>query len=60
MEAEEKVRIGWMPGIYPIRTTAEEALRRGDLFVYELEGIVPCDFNGIPDIQLVLFEKSHR
>ena len=40
MEAEEKVRIGWMPGIYPVRATAEEALRRGDLFVYELEGIV--------------------
>ena len=40
MEAEGKVRIGWMPGIYPVRATAEEALRRGDLFVYEQEGTV--------------------
>ncbi len=38
MEAEGLVRIGWNPSIYPVRATAEEALQRGDLFVYEQEG----------------------
>ena len=151
MEAEGKVRIGWVPTIYPVQATAEEALQRNDLFVYEQEGtimasaiinrtqvpvystgqwsfpaadnevmvlhtltvnptcgrrgigrkfvafykdyalregcpvlrldtnavnsiarkmypslgyreagVVPCNFNGIPDVQLVLFEKSLR
>ena len=27
---------------------------------YREAGIVPCIFNGIPDVQLVLFEKSLR
>ena len=27
---------------------------------YREAGIVPCNFNGIPDVQLVLFEKSLR
>ena len=151
MEAEGQTHIGWNPSIYPIRATAEEALQRGDLFVYEQDGrimasaiinktqvpiyalgqwsfpatddevmvlhtltvdpacggrgigrefvafyedyalhegcpilrldtnavnsiarkmypslgyreadVVPCNFNGIPDVQLVLFEKSLR
>ena len=122
MEAEGLVRIGWNPSVYPVRTTAEEAIQRGDLFVFEQEGIimasaiinrtqvpvyatgqwafpaaddevmvlhtlilrldtnavnsiarkmypslgyreagiVPCIFNGIPNVQLVLFEKSLR
>ena len=40
MEADGKVRIGWMAGIYPVRATVEAALRRGDLFVYEQDGTV--------------------
>ena len=27
--------IGWIRGIYPVRTTAENALKRDDLFVLE-------------------------
>ncbi len=33
------VRIGWNPSIYPVRATAEEALQRGDLFVYGQEAM---------------------
>jgi GNAT superfamily N-acetyltransferase len=40
MEAEGLVRIGWNPSFYPVRTTAEEAIQRGDLFVFEQEGII--------------------
>ena len=40
MEAEGKVRIGWVPTIYPVQATAEEALQRNDLFVYEQEGTI--------------------
>ena len=40
MEAEGLVRIGWNPSVYPVRTTAEEAIQRGDLFVFEQEGII--------------------
>ncbi len=39
-ERAGKVTIGWLPGIYPVRGTAEAALARGDLFVYEEEGRV--------------------
>ena len=40
MEAEGLVRIGWNPSVYPVRTTAEETIQRGDLFVFEQEGII--------------------
>lgn len=39
-ERAGKVTIGWLSGIYPVRGTAEAALARGDLFVYEEEGRV--------------------
>ncbi len=32
--------IGWNRAVYPTRKTAEIALTRGDIFVYEVEGIV--------------------
>lgn len=31
-------RIGWLPGIYPVRDTALAALERDDLFVWEENG----------------------
>lgn len=34
-EEENKQDIGWVRGIYPVRATAEAALKREDLFVLE-------------------------
>lgn len=41
-QAEEKgiISVGWKRGVYPVRATAEEALKRGDLYVLEHNGIV--------------------
>ena len=41
--AEEEAgnaRIGWIRGIYPTRSTAEESQKRDDLFVMENEGMI--------------------
>ena len=37
-EQNGEVTIGWDPAIYPVRSTAEEALERGDLYVCEEDG----------------------
>lgn len=37
-EEENKQQIGWVRGIYPVRATAETALKREDLFVLENDG----------------------
>lgn len=37
-EEAGKCRIGWIRGIYPTRETAEEALKKGTLFVSEKAG----------------------
>ena len=37
-EENGKQTIGWIRGIYPVRKTAEVALKRGDLFVLEDAG----------------------
>lgn len=34
-EESGKVKIGWISGVYPVRATAEEAIRRRDMFVFE-------------------------
>lgn len=36
-DAEEAgpAQVGWVRGVYPVRSTAEAALERGDLFVEE-------------------------
>ena len=39
-EEEGKTTVGWIRGIYPTRATAEEAVSRGDLFVFEDDGEV--------------------
>ena len=31
---------GWIRGVYPVKATAEEALKRNDLFVLENNGVV--------------------
>lgn len=33
-------QVGWVRGVYPVRSTAEAALERGDLFVEEADGAV--------------------
>ena len=37
-EEDGTATIGWLRGIYPVRATAEAALKRGDLFVLEEDG----------------------
>ncbi len=37
-EKANRLTTGWLSGIYPVRETAETALERGDLFVFE-EGL---------------------
>ncbi len=41
-DAEEAgvITTGWLRDVYPVRSTAEAALQRGDLFVMEEEGCV--------------------
>lgn len=41
-DAEEvgPAQVGWVRGVYPVRSTAEAALERGDLFVEEADGAV--------------------
>ena len=39
-EEDHQISVGWKRGIYPVRSTAEEALKRDDLFVLEHNGIV--------------------
>ena len=39
-EEQGKQTIGWIRGVYPVRSTAEKALERDDLFVLEDEGDV--------------------
>ena len=41
-DAEEAgpAQVGWVRGVYPVRSTAEAALERGDLFVEEAVGAV--------------------
>ena len=36
-EKSGKLTTGWIEGVYPVRSTAEAALQRGDLFVLEIE-----------------------
>ncbi len=42
-EESGRVSIGWNRSIYPVRKTAEDSLKRGDLFVMEdAEAVVAC------------------
>lgn len=59
-EAEErgKLSIGWMRDVYPTTGTAEEALRRGDLFVGTEDGQI-FGTAIINRRQLAEYENSH-
>lgn len=39
-EESGKVKIGWISGVYPVRETAAEAIRRRDMFVLEEDGCI--------------------
>ena len=40
LQEEGVITVGWIRGVYPTKATAEEALRRKDLFVMEKEGVI--------------------
>ncbi len=60
-EEQGLAQIGWIRGIYPTEETAREALRAGDLFVYEEpEGIVAAGrINGIQVPEYVLAQWQY-
>ena len=39
-EESGRMTVGWISGVYPVRETAEEALRRRDMFVLEEDGCI--------------------
>lgn len=39
-ENSGKMKTGWESGVYPVRETAEEAIRRRDMFVLEEDGCI--------------------
>lgn len=57
-EEENKQKIGWIRGIYPVRATAEAALKRGDLFVLENEGEI-CGSGIINNMQVDSYSKGN-
>lgn len=42
-ESQGRTHTGWLPGIYPTADTAQAALRRGDLWVYD-DGTVRASY----------------
>lgn len=51
-------RIGWIRGVYPVRRTAEDALKRGDLYVLEENGMI-LGSAIINRIQVDAYAKGH-
>lgn len=39
-DEQTKAYTGWIPGVYPTKETAEKALERGDMFVYEEDKVI--------------------
>ncbi|MCR5008293.1 MAG: GNAT family N-acetyltransferase [Oribacterium sp.] len=56
-EEEGTISVGWIRGIYPVKETAEEALKRDDLFVIEKDGIV-FGSGIINKIQVDVYKKA--
>lgn len=56
VHAQEAVRAhtGWLPGVYPVKATAEAALMRDDLFVCEEDGSI-CAAAVINQIQVDVY-----
>ena len=49
--------IGWIRGVYPTRATAEDALKRGDLFVLEDAGTI-CGSGIINQVQVDVYRQA--
>lgn len=49
--------VGWIRGVYPTRKTAEDAVRRGDLFVLEDGGVI-CGSGIINRIQVDVYADA--
>ena len=56
-EENGKQTIGWIRGVYPVRATAEDALRRNDLFVLEDAGAI-CGAGIINKTQVDVYRQG--
>lgn len=56
-EENNQITVGWKRGIYPVRSTAEEALKRDDLFVLEYNGNI-SGAGMINNIQVDVYHKA--
>lgn len=57
-EENGKQTIGWIRGVYPVRATAEDALRRNDLFVLEDAGAI-CGAGIINQTQVDVYRQGN-
>ena len=57
-EENGKQTIGWIRGVYPVRATAEDALRRNDLFVLEDAGAI-CGAGIINKTQVDVYRQGN-
>ena len=57
-EENGKQTIGWIRGVYPMRATAEDALRRNDLFVLEDAGAI-CGAGIINKTQVDVYRQGN-
>ena len=57
-EENGKQTIGWIRGVYPVRATAEAALRRNDLFVLEDAGAI-CGAGIINKTQVDVYRQGN-
>ena len=46
-EEQRLITTGWIRGVYPVRKTAENALKRDDLFVAEQNGEIVTTMNNV-------------
>ena len=56
-EANGLCTTGWVRGVYPVRKTAEDSVRRGDLFVLDEDGEI-LGAAIINQIQVDIYEKG--
>ena len=60
MEGDGLMRMGCLPSTLSGQRLKTIARKIYLSLGYHEVGIVPCSFNGIPDIEVVLFEESKR